>query len=1280
MPQETTSEGEKRPLRIGKYEVTAHIATGGMGAVYKAVDTELNRVVALKILAPELAAKPAMVERFKREGRNAARLRHENIVSIYDSGEVSGTHFLALEYVDGRDLHDHVGRRGKLGPTEAREILVQAARALDYAHRQSVVHRDIKPANFLITRHEGGQLLVKLTDLGLARRLDDDECRVTKPETTIGTVDYMSPEQANSSASADIRSDIYSLGCTFYHMLGGRPPFPKGSLVERVMKHREEEPTDILALNPLVPPGLVRILRTMMAKNVEDRYQTPQELLRAVEDPACLQMNNELELRLLGYDPALRPLEGEPGLFPLDEPRLLPLDEPKLRPLEPAGETTTLKLRPEAPPRSKPPTPAPTQPQPPPTEEHPSSAKTEVTARRDKTVVGKKQRYRDPTQELPRSKRKQTPSLPSWWPWAAAGAAVVVIVIVLWTVGRRGPNDDGQAKIDPPPVDAGPDDGDKKPPPKKDPVGTLMGPEEPALPRLFQPALPLDRAKLREEFLGPFLKASAPPSGAALARVRRFPGPEEFRSVAEALAKTAGPLIVEIHDQGPFFEASVPEVRGRWVRIRPGEGYRPLLAWDLADKDKAQPPFLAFTGGSLSLEDIDVVVRWPAVRAEEPGCLFALRGASFEARNCTFSVAGKQSSGFAVVRMEGLARNGAAAALEGGAMDPGLDKTGPARLRLTRCFARGPELMALDAAETSVEALIEGSLLVGGDHPMIRLTGREEDSAALRVVRSTVVCGQNFVTWKGAGGKSGSPHIRCLAWDALIARGDANAPQGDMLYLGDDADLVNVSWRPVNCLYAGWKRLLVSADKSIGAGSLDTWRAIWAVREGDQELSQTWPKQLAPQLETLAAQEFTPYDTAALYAATGGSGPLGCELARLPPEPRLWLQRTYDRYAMPPVPLPDFDTPPEIPAPADGKYHGEVLDLTRVDLGRVLDVRLQLAKPGPRVVLHLVGKGKRFTSPIKVKNVPTLILYFKPPAGNDEPLTLLPHPASVQRDGALIEVENGHLGLIHARLTLDSKAPALAVPAHLVRIRGGQLILHHCQLRGLVDKAPPHYKGLIHVDEADYDEYRLLFRDSVLLSSGSLLDLRGGAHLRVRNCAAVAVDDGFVFTPSASRVFAQIENNTLAFRKALFTVRHEDETPAHPEGTVIQAQHNYFLTPFAGDRHDARMLRAPERTVTAGGLLWQGKENAFDQLRLHGYYAGAKDELSKQSFKDWQQLWGAPGEQDYTLLDAVKMPKAFAVDPPSWTHLALPPQVRVGAGSPPFGADLVRLKLLKGKG
>src|SRR5262249_43529510 len=173
----------------------------------------------------------------------------------------------------------YIGGGGMLDPAVAVDILTQMVKALDHAQKHNIVHRDIKPSNILLTEAEGGRLVAKLTDLGLSREHSDDDFRVTRAGSTVGTVDYMSPEQARDSAAADTRSDLYSLGCTLYHMLTGSPPFAQGSLTERLFAHLEDEAADPRQFNPKVPEWLVAVLRRMMAKKPVQRYQTPAELL-----------------------------------------------------------------------------------------------------------------------------------------------------------------------------------------------------------------------------------------------------------------------------------------------------------------------------------------------------------------------------------------------------------------------------------------------------------------------------------------------------------------------------------------------------------------------------------------------------------------------------------------------------------------------------------------------------------------------------------------------------------------------------------------------------------------------------------------------------------------------------------------------------------------------------------------------------------------------------------------------------------------------------------------
>jgi eukaryotic-like serine/threonine-protein kinase len=277
------ASGEHDQLtRLGKYAIERRLGAGGMGTVFLAVDSELKRTVALKVLPKDRAENPVLVKRFKAEGQAAAYLRHKNIVGVYEAGQIDGFLYIALEYIDGTDVLDIIRKRGVIPVKRSLEIILQVTEAIEHAFEKQIVHRDIKPSNLLISR-DG---TVKLADLGLARSIDDTlDTSITRAGTTVGTVDYMSPEQARNSKAADIRSDIYSLGCTWYHMLTGVPPFGEGSMTNKLQAHAISAPPDPRARNEKVPEGVVAVLQRMMAKRPQDRYQTPAELLEDLKNP-----------------------------------------------------------------------------------------------------------------------------------------------------------------------------------------------------------------------------------------------------------------------------------------------------------------------------------------------------------------------------------------------------------------------------------------------------------------------------------------------------------------------------------------------------------------------------------------------------------------------------------------------------------------------------------------------------------------------------------------------------------------------------------------------------------------------------------------------------------------------------------------------------------------------------------------------------------------------------------------------------------------------------------
>ena len=263
--------------RLGHFELIEAIGSGGMAAVLKARDLELGRIVALKILPPEAARDIESVNRFKQEARAAAMLDHENVARVYYCGEDQGLHFIAFEFVEGDNLRVLIDRRGTISPVDCIRYMIQVAAGLNHAAERGVVHRDIKPSNIIIT--PDGR--AKIVDMGLARHLDSLAVNggVTQSGVTLGTFDYISPEQALDPRRADVRSDLYSLGCAFYHALTGRPPVPEGTAAKKLYAHQNIEPPDPRLLNPSIPDALAAILSGMMVKNPDQRYQTPTALI-----------------------------------------------------------------------------------------------------------------------------------------------------------------------------------------------------------------------------------------------------------------------------------------------------------------------------------------------------------------------------------------------------------------------------------------------------------------------------------------------------------------------------------------------------------------------------------------------------------------------------------------------------------------------------------------------------------------------------------------------------------------------------------------------------------------------------------------------------------------------------------------------------------------------------------------------------------------------------------------------------------------------------------------
>ncbi|OAI45884.1 hypothetical protein AYO44_02495 [Planctomycetaceae bacterium SCGC AG-212-F19] len=277
-------------LFLGPYVILDLIGEGGMGRVYRAREAHGDRVVALKVIHRHLVGStPDALHRFKREARAAAMLSHPNVVHVYDAGQAHGRYYIAMELLEGTDLAQMVKRQGPLPVPQACGFIRQACLGLQHIHERGLIHRDIKPSNLMVAHASRGPAitLVKILDLGLVRRITTSpNPELTLENMTLGTPDYIAPEQAKDSSRVDIRADLYSLGCTFYHLLTGHAPFPQGTSFEKLIMHTIDYPVPVESLRPELHGPVGVIVRKLMAKAPMERYQTPREVIMALDTVA----------------------------------------------------------------------------------------------------------------------------------------------------------------------------------------------------------------------------------------------------------------------------------------------------------------------------------------------------------------------------------------------------------------------------------------------------------------------------------------------------------------------------------------------------------------------------------------------------------------------------------------------------------------------------------------------------------------------------------------------------------------------------------------------------------------------------------------------------------------------------------------------------------------------------------------------------------------------------------------------------------------------------------
>ena len=348
--------GKTDGFLMGQYRILDELGRGGMGRVFKAEHMSMGRVVALKILSSKVTKTERARQLFEREVKAAARLNHPNIVTAFDANQVGDRFFLVMEFVDGPNLHDLMKNHGPLPVAQVCDYIRQASLGLQYAHDLGMVHRDIKPANLLVQKNKAnpasGSAIVKILDFGLARLHTPDEGAaghdsiVTNAQTVMGTPDFLSPEQARNLHAADGRSDLYSLGCTFYYLLTGTPPFPGGTTMEKLVRHSTEPPTPITSLRNDIPPEVAAIIHKLLAKKPEDRFQNAAEVAAAL-----LPFTGQENMNWVAVEPL--PVENILPVSSRSLPRIAGMDpwaniddeSPMVPTIDDAAATTTVGTR-----------------------------------------------------------------------------------------------------------------------------------------------------------------------------------------------------------------------------------------------------------------------------------------------------------------------------------------------------------------------------------------------------------------------------------------------------------------------------------------------------------------------------------------------------------------------------------------------------------------------------------------------------------------------------------------------------------------------------------------------------------------------------------------------------------------------------------------------------------------------------------------------------------------------------------------------------------------------
>jgi serine/threonine protein kinase len=1247
--------------QVGSYRILQPLGTGGMSSVYRAVHVDTGHEVALKLLTRTLARNSTLLQRFLREAKSAEALVHPNIVTIYDRGIDLGRHYIVLEYVAGGDFHDYVRAHGPLSVAAARSVIRDVAEGLEYAASQGLIHRDIKPSNIL--RTPTGQ--IKIIDLGLALHSDFEDERVTREGTTVGTVDYMAPEQARDSRAASIQSDIYSLGCTFYYLLTGIPPYPGGDITDKLTRHARAAVPNVADLRPDVPADLAKTIERMMAKQPEDRFASYDELVSALEQAPVAEKDESI-----GY-----------ALAPVDQPKSDKLPElPGLDGGDGSGAAGSVDLSLGSIPV------------------FPVESQTAQLALDSNASLAVGRAPGQPSAPIPRLSRLASQGPPTSMaveaepaPPPKAGGSIsgsiwiigclslgiaVILVFMGWVQymdSNAGPirNDSDESGTvafvenvaDAPAAasrhEASPP-GKALPAPPVHQTAAQVKVEPPKLPSApWEEPVDVEKDVTRQngflseldkgwERLPDWARSSIPDrvNGPSVV-VRRIVEPGESQTLPEinmALDRYVGGT-VELADEGPLYEDDF-RVAGETRLIRARQGCRAIVQIQSGriDAVRQRSAVVVLDHKTLILDGIDFIVNARDLASRQTA-LFSCSGANLTLKNCTVTVLNPTREMFAFLRIE-----------------PAADRS--TRIRLERTLVRGWFTSGIDIGSAATDVVINKSVLVSGSGPLIRLLQCDGATERRIYFTDTILAGTGPIIDRAAppGTSQSKPAvIRAYgsAFGRLRGRGIASVIcSTDPLV----AATRQVDWQGGHNLFAGWIGFFAHGkDPSVSVANLASVRSTWNSAETESlEIPHPWwlPSDPSTAVPWDLTRFLSKYDAVLAQIAQPRSGLLEKTVFAYPlpwiPEPLSKARRPNPGGTAAPRQLriakPILSESPNSAVRAGpassvraGTSDREMIELTfdtssppwNGDLGAFLKDRLVDGIRYARV--QVVGSGNHRCSQVQLPR--GIQLEIRVEATGPEPPSWSSDPQAT--GPGLIEVQEGALVLLNFILHHD---PASRVE-HLIDVEGGHLVLSQCRLTtpvsspnlsgDLIAFRAPTTRPVAHeskhpVFSTFVDRPVCLVLESLLITNGTALKAELGRGLIALEQTAVAAGDTAIdlYPSRVARWRFETDlflaNCTLTAERTIVRMGGWPGLAPGPDRPwLVTSQNCAFMAMYEKKTRETVLLRCDPSALAHGSIFWQALNDAADV----DYFTALPDAAvpanrQRDVDRQWITFWG----------------------------------------------------------